>query len=160
MELRNSGNPVNNIQIATLKEKTSLKLPKEYERFLQLNNGGYVDGFFVTPKFIEIDPESGKAYSQSSNVEKFYSVDEILEEYEANQEDPAWDENYLPIAYDSSGNVFLLCLLEDENYGKVYFANHELFNPVTDFFVTTNIADSFDAFVDSLRPFEGQLGVV
>ena len=149
MELRNSGNPVNNIQIATLKEKTSLKLPKEYERFLQLNNGGYVDGFFVTPKFIEIDPESGKAYSQSSNVEKFYSVDEILEEYEANQEDPAWDENYLPIAYDSSGNVFLLCLFEDENYGKVYFANHELFNPVTDFFVTTNIADSFDAFVDS-----------
>lgn len=125
MELRNSGNPVNNIQIATLKEKTSLKLPKEYERFLQLNNGGYVDGFFVTPKFIEIDPESGKAYSQSSNVEKFYSVDEILEEYEANQEDPAWDENYLPIAYDSSGNVFLLCLFEDENYGKVYFANHE-----------------------------------
>lgn len=155
MELRNSGNPVNNIQIATLKEKTSLKLPKEYERFLQLNNGGYVDGFFVTPKFIEIDPESGKAYFQSSNVEKFYSVDEILEEYEANQEDPAWDENYLPIAYDSSGNVFLLCLFEDENYGKVYFANHELFNPVTDFFVTTNIADSFDAFVDSLRPFEG-----
>lgn len=155
MELRNSGNPVNNIQIATLKEKTSLKLPKEYERFLQLNNGGYVDGFFVTPKFIEIDPESGKAYSQSSNVEKFYSVDEILEEYEVNQEDPAWDENYLPIAYDSSGNVFLLCLFEDENYGKVYFANHELFNPVTDFFVTTNIADSFDAFVDSLRPFEG-----
>ena len=155
MELRNSGNPVNNIQIATLKEKTSLKLPKEYERFLQLNNGGYVDGFFVTPKFIEIDPESGKAYSQSSNVEKFYSVDEILEEYEANQEDPAWDENYLPIAYDSSGNVFLLCLFEDENYGKVYFANHELFNPVTDFFVTTNIADSFDAFVNSLRPFEG-----
>ncbi len=155
MELRNSGNPVNNIQIATLKEKTSLKLPKEYERFLQLNNGGYVDGFFVTPKFIEIDPESGKAYSQSSNVEKFYSVDEILEEYEANQEDPAWDENYLPIAYDSSGNVFLLCLFENENYGKVYFANHELFNPVTDFFVTTNIADSFDAFVDSLRPFEG-----
>lgn len=155
MELRNSGNPVNNIQIATLKEKTSLKLPKEYERFLQLNNGGYVDGFFVTPKFIEIDPESGKAYSQSSNVEKFYSVDEILEEYEANQEDPAWDENYLPIAYDSSGNVFLLCLFEDENYGKVYFANNELFNPVTDFFVTTNIADSFDAFVDSLRPFEG-----
>lgn len=155
MELRNSGNPVSNIQIATLKEKTSLKLPKEYERFLQLNNGGYVDGFFVTPKFIEIDPESGKAYSQSSNVEKFYSVDEILEEYEANQEDPAWDENYLPIAYDSSGNVFLLCLFEDENYGKVYFANHELFNPVTDFFVTTNIADSFDAFVDSLRPFEG-----
>ena len=155
MELRNSGNPVNNIHIATLKEKTSLKLPKEYERFLQLNNGGYVDGFFVTPKFIEIDPESGKAYSQSSNVEKFYSVDEILEEYEANQEDPAWDENYLPIAYDSSGNVFLLCLFEDENYGKVYFANHELFNPVTDFFVTTNIADSFDAFVDSLRPFEG-----
>ena len=155
MELRNSGNPVNNIQIATLKEKTSLKLPKEYERFLQLNNGGYVDGFFVTPKFIEIDPESGKAYSQSSNVEKFYSVDEILEEYEANQEDPAWDENYLPIAYDSSGNVFLLCLFEDENYGKVYFANHALFNPVTDFFVTTNIADSFDAFVDSLRPFEG-----
>lgn len=155
MELRNSGNPINNIQIATLKEKTSLKLPKEYERFLQLNNGGYVDDFFVTPKFIEIDPESGKAYSQSSNVEKFYSVDEILEEYEANQEDPAWDENYLPIAYDSSGNVFLLCLFEDENYGKVYFANHELFNPVTDFFVTTNIADSFDAFVDSLRPFEG-----
>lgn len=155
MELRNSGNPVNNIQIATLKEKTSLKLPKEYERFLQLNNGGYVDGFFVTPKFIEIDPESGKAYSQSSNVEKFYSVDEILEEYEANQEDPAWDENYLPIAYDSSGNVFLLCLFEDENYRKVYFANHESFNPVTDFFVTTNIADSFDAFVDSLRPFEG-----
>ena len=40
MELRNSGNPVNNIQIATLKEKTSLKLPKEYEGFLQLNNGG------------------------------------------------------------------------------------------------------------------------
>ena len=155
MELRNSGNPVNNIQIATLKEKTSLKLPKEYERFLQLNNGGYVDGFFVTPKFIEIDPESGKAYSQSSNVEKFYSVDEILEEYEANQEDPAWDENYLPIAYDSSGNVFLLCLFEDENYGKVYFANHELCNPVTYFFVTTNIADSFDAFVNSLRPFEG-----
>ena len=61
----------------------------------------------------------------------------------------------MPIAYDSSGNVFLLYLGADDNYGKVYFANHEMFDPDTDFFVITNIADDFDTFVNSLRPFEG-----
>ena len=80
MKLSDSGNPISNKQITDLEEKISAKLPEKYVHFLFLNNGGYVDGFFVTPKFIEIDPESGKAYSQSSNVEKFYSVDEILEE--------------------------------------------------------------------------------
>ena len=91
-----------------------------------------------------------------SNIDKFYSIDEILEEYRANQEEPAWDKNYLPIACDSSGNVFLLFLGEDDNYGKVYFANHEMFDPATDYFAITCIADNFDNFVNSLSPYEGK----
>ncbi len=154
MKLRNSGNPVSNKQITNLEETVSAKLPEQYVRFLLLNNGGYIDGFLGTPKFVETDPESHEKYYQSSNVEKFYSVDEIIEEYEANKEDPAWEDRYLPIAYDSSGNVFLLYLFKDENYGKVYFANHEMFDPATDFFVKTNIAEDFDAFVNSLHPYE------
>ncbi len=155
MKLSDSGNPVSNKQITDLEEKISAKLPEKYVHFLFLNNGGYVDGFFVTPTFIETDPESHEKYYQSSNIDKFYSIDEIIEEYEANKEEPAWEDCYLPIAYDSSGNVFLLYLGADDNYGKVYFANHEMFDPDTDFFVITNIADDFDTFVNSLRPFEG-----
>ena len=154
MKLSDSGNPVSNKQIIDLEEKISSKLPEQYKNFLLRNNGGYIDGFFVTPTFIETDPESHEKYYQSSNIDKFYSLDEVIEEYEANKEDPAWEEIYLPVAYDSSGNVFLLYLGADDNYGKVYFANHEMFDPATDFFVTTNIAEDFDAFVNSLHPYE------
>ena len=77
MKLSDSGNPVSNKQITDLEEKISAKLPEKYVHFLFLNNGGYVDGFLVTPTFIETDPESHEKYYQSSNIDKFYEENSI-----------------------------------------------------------------------------------
>ena len=59
-------------------------------------------------------------------------------------------EYYCPIADDSCGNEILLCTDENNKYGAVFFADHELFYE-DESFVITKLADSFEEFIHLLR---------
>ena len=108
MQLIDSDNKINIKDLLNLENDLELKLPTEYKEFLLKNNGGYVSEFLCTPNFIEVDPLTQSKYLQSTNVDKFYSLAEIEEEIFDNKEDPVFPLDYIPIAYDSCGNIILL----------------------------------------------------
>lgn len=56
---------------------------------------------------------------------------------------------FLPIGDDSGGNPICMSLLGDE-YGAVFFCDHELENKETGFLATSKIADSFTDFINEL----------
>ena len=93
-------------------------------------------------------------YLQSTNVDKFYSLAEIEEEIFDNKEDPVFPLDYIPIAYDSRGNIILLNAKKGEAYGNIFFANHELYDE-NGFYVITQIACSFNEFIQKLSPLGG-----
>lgn len=154
MKLRKIGPKIDLNQINEIEIKLNVEFPPVYKDFLILNNGGYVDGFLVTPPFWEVNPESKNEYKQTSSPEYFYNINEILEEYEDNIDDPVIPDKYISIAYDSTGNKILLCLDNSESHGKVYFANHELYYSDTGFWVLTKISDNFSTFIDELHEFD------
>ena len=135
------------------KQKFSLDLPKDYEEFILKTNGGFLEDFLCSPEFEEEIPGEG-IVMQSTNPEQFFSLEEIKEEIEENEDDMVYPSEYLPIAMDSSGNYILLYTQKDYKFGNIYFANHELFDEKTGLYILSKISDSFDTFVNSLYPFE------
>ena len=154
MQLIDSDNKINIKDLLNLENDLELKLPTEYKEFLLKNNGGYVSEFLCTPNFIEVDPLTQSKYLQSTNVDKFYSLAEIEEEIFDNKEDPVFPLDYIPIAYDSCGNIILLNAKKGEAYGNIFFANHELYDE-NGFYVITQIACSFYEFIQKLSPLGG-----
>ena len=63
------------------------------------------------------------------------------------------DAGYISIACDSCGNDILLCV-DNTNFGRVYFGDHDMLDPETDYLGLSLIANSFTDFVNSLHPFE------
>ena len=55
----------------------------------------------------------------------------------------------LPIADDPWGNVICISLHE-EDYGTVYFANHEFEDTETGYLFTSKISSSFTEFINQL----------
>ena len=58
--------------------------------------------------------------------------------------------NMCAIASSPSGNLFLLSVKGDD-YGKVYFWDHEMETEPADYSNLTLIADSFDEFINNLK---------
>lgn len=148
------GKKIDNKEILEFEEKINGKLPDQYKNFLLANNGGYVDGYLVTPKFIEINPTTSEEFYQSTSPDRFYNIDELLEEYEDNLDDPVLPDSYISIAYDTGGNQIVICIDDSSENGKIYFANHELYDPLTGFWIMTKLYDSFNEFICSLHPFD------
>lgn len=73
------------------------------------------------------------------NTDKSY--EDMIRRYEQACDNEVIDTDYLPIAEDSGGN--LICLsMNDENYGKIYFAVHDSEEPTYCY-----IANSFTSFL-------------
>ena len=99
-------------KIMNLENKYNILLPEQYKFFLCKYNGGH------TPK------TKFKVGKISSDIRGFYGVGNVelsLDTFEMKE----WIQNQvLPIAIDSFGN-YILIGLASENYGKIYFYNHE-----------------------------------
>ena len=99
-------------KIMNLEDKYNILLPNQYKSFLCKYNGGY------TPK------TKFKVGKISSDIRGFYGLGNVelsLDTLEIKD----WIQNQmLPIASDSFGN-FILIGLAIENYGRIYFYNHE-----------------------------------
>ncbi len=154
MKLHDIGEKIDSEDIIQFEEKINGKLSDEYKKFLLENNGGYVDDYLVTPKFVEVNSSKSKRYYQSTSPDRFYDLDELLEEYEDNLDDPVLPNNYISIAYDTGGNQIVMCVENGIENGKIFFANHEIYDSLTGFWIMTKISDSFNEFVSSLHPFE------
>lgn len=154
MKMHDIGKKINNEEILKLEKKINGKLSDEYKDFLLENNGGYVDDYLVTSKFIENDSTASEKYYQSTSPDRFYNIDELLEEYEDNIYDPVLPDGYISIAYDTGGNQIVICIDDSSDNGKIYFANHELYDSLTGFWIITKLYDSFNEFINSLHPFE------
>ena len=153
MKLSEIGEIISEDDIRKLETKLNLKFPTEYKKFLLQNNGGMPEEE-VEFSFIEIDVTTRKSFEQGSDIQYFYNTDEMIESYENLVCEELINKTYIPIACDSFGNEILLCLNPNENYGCVFFSDHESTNLDDSFWSVSKIADSFNKFIDMLKPME------
>ena len=132
-------------------EKMNLRFPREFKEFLKKANGGYPQGMLFTNTFVEIVPETGEAHIQGTDVDLFYSLAEIEEDYTDYREDGYIPAAFVPFALSSFGSLLLLYLEDTEEYGSVWFANHELFDAKKGTYTISKVAPSFSAFISELH---------
>ena len=154
MKFKNCGAQLLSADIRSFEERYSLSLPEDYKSFLLSTNGGTIKGFYVTPEFIETNPETGEKIKQSANVQKMLALEKVGKIYDNILDDPVLPVGYLPIANDPFGNNFVICTIVDSDYGSVWFANHELWDYKTGFWVLSRICDTFSDFLASLTIYE------
>ncbi len=135
--------------LSCLEKYWEIKIPKRYRDFLLEFNGGYPkerlefsfkgsnDGS-VLSAFLGITPQE---HNDLLNHLKIY-----------NNRIP---KNTLPIGYDTFGNLILIAA-KGQDYGKIYFWDHEREADASDGEVAnysnlTLIADSFEEFINGLK---------
>ena len=150
IELEEVGNKINGLDISKFEDNFKVKLPEDYKNFLLKNNGGYPAELLFTPDFIETDPMTKVENRQGTDVEKFLSLNEVSFEYEDILDEDYIPNEYVPIARTSFGNLLLIYVGTEKQYGGVYFANHDLYDSENDCFTISNVAKSFTDFINSL----------
>jgi cell wall assembly regulator SMI1 len=152
MKLDDTGPPLTEIALAKLEEQLELKLPQDFRAFLLESNGGYLEEG-LTVDFVETGYETvtstliNEFYYLGSSTDRSFS--NIASEHVRLIENDLIPPSLIPVATDAGGNYILLCVSGDD-YGHVYFANHELEDPETGYLVMSSIADSFTEFIDML----------
>jgi hypothetical protein len=115
--------------LAGFEEMFRVNLPADYRSFMGKYNGGDTPNTsFVLPK---ANYEIKAFYGLKTGRYNLHKDIDIT---------PFVKKEFLPIAFDSFGNLFLIGL-KGANYGKVYFCDHEEGNK------TIEIADSFVSFI-------------
>ncbi len=140
---------VNSIEIEEIEQMLGLKLPNQYREHLLKYNGGQCE-----PN-IFIFNENGKL--SDSCIDWFLAIYEgeydNLNRYiiEYKIENKRLPEMVLPIAHDPGGN--LICIsCSGEDYGKVYFWDHEReMDASIGFSNLFFVANSFNEFIDNLK---------
>lgn len=144
LEMSDKFPPVNEEQVVAFERELGRPLPPQYRQFLLLYNGGrpQKDTFVVSGA----DDEDIVDFFYGIGINNIYDLLENREIYESRI-----PEELLPIAGDPGDNQICISLTSD-NYGKMYFWDHELeFTPDQ---AITPLADSFDEFIGSLRDYE------
>ena len=149
MELKECGKKLNIDSFSEVENLLRGFLPKEYKEFMLEHNGGRPIKRLAL-SFMEYDPEKNEIFENELDIYSFNKLEDIPSFYDNLFSSELIPEHYCPIADDSCGNEVLLCVKEGENYGKIYFANHELFY-VDESWVITKIADNFNSFLELLQ---------
>ena len=152
MKMQYSGPQLTNKSINSFEEQFAIRLPEDYIKFLLETNGGMPEADWEF-NFLEIDTLK----NTSTIIQEFLVLyneettesDDLRKNYLITREEKSLPLNFMPIANDPSGNMICICLSE-ENYGSVFFANHELEVTETGYLVTSIIANSFSDFVSKL----------
>lgn len=151
MKLLEVGEMITEKDIYKIEKKMNLEFPVEYKKFLLRNNGGMPEDE-VEFRFAEYNPMTQEKREQGSDIHYFYSIEEITNIYQNLVCEELIHKNYIPIACDSFGNEILLGSNKDSI--GVFFANHEMLNSNDSFWYISKIADTFDDFMNMLRPIE------
>ena len=152
MKMQYSGPQLTNKSINSFEEQFAIKLPEDYIKFLLETNGGMPEEDWEFD-FLEIDTlKYTSTIIQEFLVlynEETTATDDLRKNYLIVKEENSLPLNFMQIASDPSGNMICICL-SDEDYGSVFFANHELETTETGNLVTSIIAKSFSEFVSKL----------
>ena len=137
--------------IIDFEKKFEINLPKDYKEFMIENNGGESDNDLFFDFYDNVTQKNN-----SSVIRSFFRIYEIknnkivyddLEKIcKIMWEEGTLDKKMLPIADDPGGNVICISLFS-EDYGTVYFANHEYEDSDTGYLFVSKIANSFSEFV-------------
>lgn len=148
MKLINVGVKLTEDDISEVENELDVKLSQDYKAFLLQNNGGSLTENLVFD-FTQIMPESGKPFDNSSILREFSILSDLPFFYGNLIGAEVIPEKSLPIASDPFDNEILLCA-DENNYGKIYFGDHETYDPETDYWLLTELANSFTEFIDKL----------
>ena len=131
--------------ILKLEKVIGAALPDGYRTFLQNHNGG-------RPKPAKFSFVTRKGMHEDASIHYFFGLHSgqvgSLEKKRASYEGRISD-GFLPIAIDPFGNLILIGL-SNENYGKIYFWDHELETETPTLENVSFVADSFQKFLENL----------
>ncbi|MFD1415979.1 SMI1/KNR4 family protein [Oceanobacillus jeddahense] len=108
-------------ELVTFESKNNVNFPNDYKEFLLEHNGGYPDKSIFKIRGNE------EQYESILNV--FYGVGDMYDNLQKILifSDELLDVGFVPIADDSGGNQ--ICIgVSKENFGDLYFWEHELGN--------------------------------
>lgn len=148
MNISDSKDKLTATDIENFEKKIKHLLPDDYKKFLLENNGGHPENCVFSYAMDDKENESLVNIFNAIYTGKTYN---LLIDYEYYQEQKRIPKNMLPIADDPFGN--LICLsISGKDYGSVYFWDHELEVLRPAFENLFLISDSFQDFIDNLKP--------
>lgn len=152
MNLINGATKVSEEDVIKIENGLGTNFPEDYKSFIINTNGG-------TPKedmlYDFYDEVSG--LENTSIIRKFFSLyvdDTILKNnlkviYNTMKNEGALPSDMIPIADDPIGNIIGLSVNKDD-YGFIYYLNHEFEDVETGYLIKSKIANSFKSFIDCL----------
>ncbi len=130
--------------VITIEQFFRFKLPQSYKLFLYKSNGGVTKNkFFLLRNNVKEGSVLDRLFGLTAK--QYYNMLVYYRDYSTRI--PI---NTLPIGCDPGGNIILLSV-KGEDYGKVYFWDHEMETDPPDYSNLTLIADSFDEFINGLK---------
>lgn len=136
--------PHDRAELRDVEAKVRGYLPEDYVQFLLRENGGRPEPSVFGFQEHGEPSDSSVAWLFGLCDDPDYSLEANLEEYEGRI--PG---GLCPIACDPFGNLLLLCLKEDD-YGAIWFWNHELEEAPPPTSNMSRVSDSFSRFIAEL----------
>ena len=137
-----------------LEQKYACRLPDDYRTFMLENNGG-----FPEPDCVTLKEDSRET---ASDVFCFFAIGEeragLSLDWHRETLSDRLPEQTLPIARDSCGNLWLLCV-GGEQAGSVYFWDHGTYDTFDETVLDNwpRVAESFQEFRDGLRLYDSSV---
>lgn len=158
MKLFDSAAPLTRNEIGKLEKQLGVSFPEDYVAFMLRNNGGEPENDWL------FDFHDGVTERDNTSVIRgFYKIylhdddapsyDDLVKICNTMWEEKTIGKDMISIADDPGGNPICMCVA-GENYGKVFFCDHEFEDINTGYLFMSEIAPSFSAFIDKLYPDE------
>ena len=152
MLLINSAEQINAKDIAEFENEVGKIFPEDYKRFMLKSNGGTPKEEWLYDFFDEVTEAEN-----TSVIREFFSLfsedtvkmGNLKKIYKTMTYEEMIPDDMLPIADDPGGNVIAISLNKDD-YGYMYFINHEYDDLDTGYLVKSKIAESMSDFLDVL----------
>lgn len=149
-----NGYKINDELIMSFENKFGIILPKDYKEFMLENNGGESEKDWIFDFYDNVTKENNSSvvrsffriYQNKNNEIVYDDLEEICKRMWG---DGIIDNKTLPIADDPGGNVISISVHE-EDFGTVYFLNHEYEDSETGYLFASKIASSFCEFMSHL----------
>lgn len=152
MNLINSATKVSEQDVIEIENELGIKFPEDYKDFIIQMNGGIPQEDMLYDFYDEVSE-----LENTSIIRRFFSlyVDNLVLKnnlkviYNTMKNEGIISVDMLPIADDPAGNIISISL-NDEDYGSIYYLNHEFEDVETGYLIKSKIAESFKSFIDCL----------
>lgn len=152
MKLIKTGIPINSNDLDIVEKTIGCKLPTEYCEFMLEHNGGQTEIDMVFDFYDEVNE-----MDNTSVIREFFKIDDgdynLLKIYENLVNSDAMRTAMIAIADDPGGNIISISL-DSDDYGTVYYLDHEYAEVDSDYLMRSKISNDFSEFIEKLFPDE------